>query len=76
MFHNQKGIIPMSEQDRKMTIKLHLTILPSPMTEHQALRYGQRVMPADMKKAGFTVVLFHASLAINGWDGIRINFAK
>lgn len=59
----------------KLVTKLHNTTL-RPMTREQAERYGNRRMPAELKRAGFTCVVFRATQEINGWDGYRINYAK
>lgn len=46
------------------------------MTKAGAVRYGERMMPADLKRAGFAVSVFRADAAINGADFYRINFGK
>lgn len=49
----------------------------SPMlTEAGARRYGERLMPADLRAAGFTVDLYRATREVNGWDGWRVSYGK
>lgn len=51
-------------------------VLPTPMTKEQARRYGERNMPADLKRAGFKTEIFTADPEINGWAGFRINYRR
>ena len=60
----------------KHTVKVGLDTLPQKLTETQAIRYGIRNMPGDLKKAGFTVLLFKAEHDTNGWVGLRIGYCK
>lgn len=55
-------------------VRIGLTELPNRLTESQALRYGKRNMPADLRRAGFVVSVFHTSAAIHGWNGIRLSY--
>ncbi len=48
--------------------------LPVPMTKEQAKRWGDRNMPADLKRVGFETVIFTADPEINGWSGYRVNY--
>jgi len=59
----------------KLPTKLHQSVL-RPMTREQAQRYGEKNMPADLKRAGFQCLVFRATMDINGWDGYRINYGK
>lgn len=50
--------------------------LPTRMTKKQALRWGEKNMPGDLRRAGFETVVFTADIEINGWVGYRINYGK
>ena len=50
--------------------------LPFPMTREQAQRYGERNMPADLKRAGFKCVVFRSDAEIHGGNWLRINYGK
>ena len=60
----------------KQTVKVGLSTLDQKMTHAQAMTYGKRNMPADLRAAGFVCVVFQATSDINGWDGLRINYGK
>lgn len=60
----------------KRIVKIGLTTLPRPMTYAQAIRYGNRVMPQDLKRTNFKTVIFVSDKDINGSLFYRINFAK
>ena len=57
-------------------VKIGAATLTKPMTQAQALRYGARNMPADLKRANFQTVIFVSDLNINGALFYRINYAK
>ena len=59
----------------KLPVKLGLSTL-RPMTYSQALNYGLRNMPIELRRAGFQCIIYPASEDINGWTGYRINYAK
>ncbi|MFP5513288.1 MAG: hypothetical protein ACLGJC_09430 [Alphaproteobacteria bacterium] len=50
--------------------------LPIRMTREQAQRYGERNMPADLKRAGFQCVVFRSDAEIHGGHWFRINYGK
>lgn len=50
--------------------------LPMRMTKKQALRWGEKNMPGDLRRAGFETVIFTADPDINGWSGYRVNYGK
>ena len=60
----------------KHTIRFGNTTLDSKLTEAGALRYGNKHMPASLKRVGFETILYHATVDINGWQGLRINYGK
>lgn len=51
-------------------------VLPSPMTAQQAVRYGDRNMPKDLRAAGFKTTVFRADPEIHGSAWLRINYGK
>lgn len=59
----------------KLPVKLGLGEL-KPMTKEQAIRYGKRNMPKDLKKAGFKVSVFTSDPKIHGSLYYRINYGK
>lgn len=50
--------------------------LPRQMTREQAMRYGQRHMPRDLKRAGFDTVVCLSDPEIHGGTWLRINYGK
>lgn len=63
-------------QTEKRIVKLGLGQLDKRMTKEQALRYGDRYMPADLKQAGFKCIIFTSDIEINGNLFYRINYGK
>ena len=59
-----------------MTTKCGLHVFDKPMTYKQAVRWGERNIPPELKRVGFFVSVYRATSDINGWDGYRINFGK
>lgn len=65
----------MSTLHEKLPVKVGSSgTLPEPMTRTQAQRYGERNMPADLKRAGFETVIFRADREIHGGEWFRINY--
>lgn len=60
----------------KLPVKMGLGTLDKPMTHAQALRYGERHMPLDLKRAGFKTVVFKSDSEIHGGLWYRINYTK
>jgi hypothetical protein len=54
--------------------KCGLTVFDKPMTYRQAVRWGEKNIPPELKRVRFGVSVYRATVAINGWDGYRINF--
>lgn len=46
------------------------------MTKEQALRYANKVMPNDLRKAGFNAGVFESDIEIHGAKYFRIGFGK
>ena len=46
------------------------------MTKEQARRYAARVMPLDLKRAGFVAGVFESDTEIHGAHYFRIGFGK
>lgn len=63
-------------QTEKRIVKIGLGQLDRHMTKEQALRYGKRHMPEDLKRAGFECIIFASDLEINGSLFYRINYTK
>lgn len=64
------------QQQSARPVRVGLSTLPNPMTYAQAKRYGEKNMPADLKKAGFTVDVFVSDQEINGATFYRVNYGK
>ena len=60
----------------KHIVKMGAGTLDKRLTTVQAVRYGIRAMPNELKKVGFEVVIYRATHDINGWNGLRINYGK
>lgn len=63
-------------QTEKRIVKIGIGQLDRRMTRDQAMRYGKRHMPADLKRAGFECTIFASDLEINGSLFYRINYGK
>jgi len=50
--------------------------LPVRMTVAQARRWGDRNMPGDLKRAGFSTVVFKADPEIHGDVWLRVSYGK
>jgi hypothetical protein len=63
---------------KKYLVKIGLSSLEMPMTEKQALRYGNNAMPNDLKKAGFKTTIFCSDDQPEIFNGsyLRINWGK
>jgi hypothetical protein len=66
----------MTQRDEKLLVKVGIGSLDRPMTRKQAMRYGQRNMPTDLKRAGFETVIFRSDPELHGGDWFRINYGK
>ena len=62
--------------DEKLPVKVGLSTLPHPMTRQQALRWGDRHMPADLKRAGFQTVIARSDLELHGGSWFRVSYGK
>lgn len=60
----------------KLPVKVGLSTLDQPMTRAAAFRYGERNMPADLKRAGFKTVVAKTDAEIHGGVWLRINYGK
>lgn len=63
-------------EKREVRIGAGRGALPQFMTQAQARRYGDRHMPADLKRAGFKTDVFVSDPEINGGSFFRINYGK
>lgn len=66
----------MSSADQKLPVKVGLSTLDKPMTRAAALRYGERNMPADLRRAGFKTVVAKTDAEMHGGVWLRINYGK
>ena len=57
-------------------VKVGCITLARPMTRTQAKRYGDKNMPADLRRAGFHTVVFESDPVIHGGHWLRINYAS
>lgn len=60
----------------RLPVKHGLSTLDKAMTREQALRYAERNMPADLKRAGFIASVARSDAAIHGGEWFRINYSK
>lgn len=49
--------------------------LPAPMTRKQAQRWGERNMPADLRRAGFVCSVFASDKDLHGGLWYRVNYS-
>jgi len=61
---------------KKFPVKVGLSTLDQPMTRVAAHRYGERHMPADLKRAGFKTVVAKTDVDLHGGVWLRINYGK
>jgi len=66
----------MIAKSEKREVRIGIGKLDQPMTQAQAMRYGRRNIPRDLKAAGFRAEVFTSDSAINGATFFRINFGK
>ena len=59
----------------KLPVKYGLGQLPA-MSRRQALRYAQKHMPKDLKRAGFIPSVFESDPVIHVSHFFRINYGK
>ena len=60
----------------KLTVKVGIGTLDKPMTRKQAERYGNRTMPADLKRAGFRCFVSRSDAEMHGGTWFRISYGK
>ena len=61
---------------RVLPVKVGLGTLEQPMTPEQARRFGDRNMPADLRRAGFKTCLFESDVEIHGSHFLRVSYGK
>lgn len=59
----------------KRPVRIGLSVLGKPMSKKQAELYAWKVIPKDMKSAGFVPVIFESDEEIHGSLFYRINYA-
>lgn len=62
--------------EEKRIVKIGTGKLEHPMTKAQAFRYGNKEMPADLRKAGFEVCVSASDLELHGGLWFRIDYCK
>jgi hypothetical protein len=60
----------------RLPVKVGSGQLDRHMTRAEARQYGERNMPADLKRAGFVTVVFRSDPQIHGGNWFRVNYAK
>ena len=65
-----------SAEKREVRVGSGRGTLPLTMTLAQARRYGDRHMPASLKRVGFQTDVFVSDLEINGGSFFRICYGK
>jgi hypothetical protein len=60
----------------RLPVKCGLTTLPRPMTRDQAQKWGERNMPADLRRAGFVCVVAKTDPELHGGEWFRVNYGK
>lgn len=60
----------------RLMVKVGLSTLDKPMTREQAMRYGKRHMPADLKRAGFECFVGKSDAEMHGGVWFRISYGK
>lgn len=67
---------PNPKEKREVRMGAGRAALPVPMTHAQARRYGDRCMPADLRRVGFATQVFVSDPEINGGTFFRISYGK
>lgn len=60
----------------KLPVKVGILTLDKQMTRDQAMRYGKRYMPADLKRAGFECFVSKSDAEMHGGAWYRISYGK
>jgi hypothetical protein len=63
-------------KQKKYEVRQGVGILPRRMTLEHARRYANRIMPGDLRRAGFVASVYLTCPEIHGGEWIRINFSK
>ena len=58
----------------KLMVKVGLSTLDKEMTREQALRWGNRHMPADLKRVGFECFVGKSDAEMHGGVWFRISY--
>lgn len=58
----------------KLLVKVGIGQLEQPMTRTQAQRWGEKNMPADLKRAGFKCVVGRSDPELHGGNWFRVNY--
>ncbi len=66
----------MTQATEKREVRVGIGKLDQPMTSTQAMRYGDRNMPRDLKAAGFQTLVFASDPELHGGLWFRISYGK
>lgn len=58
----------------KLMVKVGLSTLDKEMTREQAKRWGDRHMPADLKRAGFETFVGKSDAEMHGGVWLRVSY--
>lgn len=61
-------------QSELLPVKVGILTLEKPMTREQAMRYGKRNMPSDLKRAGFECFVGKSDAEMHGGVWYRVNY--
>lgn len=62
--------------DEKLLVKHGLHTFDRPMTRAAAMRLGRRLMPTDLRRAGFVCFVGKSCAALHGGVWWRISYGK
>jgi hypothetical protein len=60
----------------RLTVKVGCGELDKAMTREQAMRWGVRNMPKDLKRAGFECVVVKSDAEMHGGVWFRVNYGR
>ncbi len=63
-------------REEQLQVKVGVDTLARRMTRKQAARWGEKNMPRDLRKAGFSVGVFRTDPEIHGGDWLRVSYGK
>lgn len=73
---NSQQVSKQMALSERLPVKLGLHTFDKPMTRTAAKRLGERLMPNDLKRAGFECVVGRSDIQMHGGEWFRINYGK